>query len=347
MADPKESLSDSKEKDNAQYLKRREQVRRAQRTHRERKEAYIKSLEGEVLQLRTNEAKILQETRNLHSEIGRLRSILDQNGIPHALPQGFVLPSHPPSESSGPPSLSSVSILSNPHQQQQLHIGGPGSQFYLSDSDGSPPSGGTAESSRGLRRKLSFFKGRGRSESDSQDGSSSASGHLQPSPAADISTIAQSASNMSLRDMDQTSLGMEFVLTLEAPCLHHTQGEANHTHLDPTGHALTMTAPLLFQNPHQQPVDTSSSKQRAWETPHIGLEKLLSLSSNFELADELTPVQAWHQIRTHPDFEGVPVPHLKRFTEDMLKHVKCYGYEDNFSLNSTSCSGDEFLSDFG
>ncbi|KFZ22827.1 hypothetical protein V502_02692 [Pseudogymnoascus sp. VKM F-4520 (FW-2644)] len=66
--------------------KRRELVRKAQRTHRERKEIYIKSLETEVLQLRTNEANLLQETSKLYAEIGQLRRLLTDLGVP--LPLG-------------------------------------------------------------------------------------------------------------------------------------------------------------------------------------------------------------------------------------------------------------------
>jgi hypothetical protein len=177
-------------------------------THRERKEAYIKSLENEVLQLRTNEAKILQETRTLYSEIGRLKRILDQHGIPYG--GTSYAPSSQPSDSSGAPSLSSVSILSNPHRQQQIHIRSPqqssGNEFYLSESDGSQSTGAPKD----LRSKRSFFRRRGHSESDS-NAESNASGQA-PSP-ADISSISASAQNMNLRDMDQNQLGMEFVLT--------------------------------------------------------------------------------------------------------------------------------------
>ncbi|KAF2017232.1 hypothetical protein BU24DRAFT_146441 [Aaosphaeria arxii CBS 175.79] len=81
MADSKNCSSDSKDKNDAAYLKRREQVRRAQRTHRERKEAYIKTLENEVLQLRTNETRIVREGSALQAEVERLRSLLDQQYI--------------------------------------------------------------------------------------------------------------------------------------------------------------------------------------------------------------------------------------------------------------------------
>jgi hypothetical protein len=117
------------------------------------------------------------------------------------------------------------------------------------------------------------------------------------------------------------------VHSLESPCLHHTQGEAHESHA-PTGHALTASAPLLFQSPRQPVPTTAQRNPPQWETSNLGLEKLLSLSSNIPLTDEVTPVQAWHQIRSHPDFDSVEVPSLRRMTEDMLKHVKCYGYEE-------------------
>ncbi|KAF2659381.1 hypothetical protein K491DRAFT_689253 [Lophiostoma macrostomum CBS 122681] len=320
--DPKDSApGDPKDKDNAAYLKRREQVRRAQRTHRERKEAYIKQLENEVLQLRTNEAKILTETRTLAFDIARFKKILDHHGIPHDHPSGYVTP--PQTSGISPTgSTSSIGIFTNPLGQQQLHFPSLGSQhsggteFYLSESDGSQG----AESHKAPRRKLSFFRSRDRSES----GSNADSG----GPAAsttDLSALSAPISNLSLGDMDQTNLGMEFVLSLEAPCLHHTQGDPHEPHT-PTGHALTATAPLLFQAPTQPVPTTGTAHPPRWDTPHLGLEKLLELSQNIELEDELTPVQAWNQIRCHPDFDAVDVGGLRRLTEGMLKHVKCYGF---------------------
>lgn len=146
----------------------------------------------------------------------------------------------------------------------------------------------------------------------------------------DISAIASQASNLNLRDVNQTNLGMEFVLTLESPCLHHTQPSDSHT---PTHHALTASAPILFQSPTQpartEVTATTSPPAPSWEMPNMGLEKLLSLSGSIPLTDELTPVQAWHQIRTHPEFENMEVGGLRKLTQDMLKNVKCHGYDNN------------------
>jgi hypothetical protein len=52
------------------------------RTHRERKEAYTKSLEAEVVQLHANEARMLHETKTLQKEIDILKNLLTINGIP-------------------------------------------------------------------------------------------------------------------------------------------------------------------------------------------------------------------------------------------------------------------------
>jgi len=58
----------------------------------------------------------------------------------------------------------------------------------------------------------------------------------------------------------------------------------------------------------------------------MSLEKLLELSSNFELTDELTPVQAWHLIRSHPSFEAMEITRLKTLTQELLNHIECHGY---------------------
>ncbi|KAF2798912.1 hypothetical protein K505DRAFT_266757 [Melanomma pulvis-pyrius CBS 109.77] len=314
----KGSEGDPKDKDSVAYRKRREQVRKAQRTHRERKESYIKALENEVLQRRTNEAKILQEQRNLNAEVARLKRILDRSGVPYDASQGHVQlpPSLDLSSAPSSASLSSVGILTSPFHQQQLHVCSPqtsgGSQFFFSESssEASPPAG-----SGKAKQKHSFFRSRGRSEASDADSSS----------AADIAASSTNAPGKHIRDLDQTNLGMEFVLTLEAPCLHHTQNAPGESHT-PTGHALTASAPLLFQSP-TQPVNTSTTKFPPWETPNIGLEKLLSLSFNFELDDgEVTPVQAWQQIRAHPEFGALEVKNLRWLVEELGKGAKCHGF---------------------
>ena len=140
------------------------------RTHRERKEAYIKQLENEVLQLRTNEAKITSESRDLQNQIACFKKILDHHGIPHDHPSGYITPPGTAGHSSSD-SMSSLSIFLNPQLgHQQLHFANPQqggrSDFYLCESDGSTASH-SAESQKAPRKKLSFFRSKDRSQSGS------------------------------------------------------------------------------------------------------------------------------------------------------------------------------------
>lgn len=55
------------------------------------------------------------------------------------------------------------------------------------------------------------------------------------------------------------------------------------------------------------------------------LDKLLALSANFKLVGEVTPIQAWQQIVSHPQFRTIGIETMRRLVEQLLWHVKCYG----------------------
>ncbi|KAJ5590237.1 hypothetical protein N7450_004209 [Penicillium hetheringtonii] len=57
--------------------KRREQLRKAQRTHRQRKDKYYKSLESEVLRLRTSEVALTLQVRDLRNHIEVLQGTVE------------------------------------------------------------------------------------------------------------------------------------------------------------------------------------------------------------------------------------------------------------------------------
>ncbi|KAJ0350255.1 hypothetical protein KNSL1_004160 [Colletotrichum chrysophilum] len=69
--------------DSKPALTRRQELnRQAQRTHRERKELYIKALEDEVLRLKEIFSNISQDKDKVAEENRQLKQILAQNGIP-------------------------------------------------------------------------------------------------------------------------------------------------------------------------------------------------------------------------------------------------------------------------
>jgi hypothetical protein len=93
------------------------------RTHRERKEAYTKCLENEVVQLRANEARIMQETKTLYAEINLLRNTLRQNGIPVPTALQQNLPGTVPGMDLGEPTFSlSIKNATSKSEHQRIHI---------------------------------------------------------------------------------------------------------------------------------------------------------------------------------------------------------------------------------
>ncbi|OCK76870.1 hypothetical protein K432DRAFT_334922 [Lepidopterella palustris CBS 459.81] len=313
-------------KENNAYLKRREQVRKAQRTHRERKEAYIKSLEYEVLQLRANEAKIMNETKSLYTEIGKLKGILTAHGI--ELPSNQINISdayNTPFGDALPATNASVGIRQNARKEQQIHMLNaagnafqPGDDFFLSLSDSFTD--GSASSPPSRWNMFSRKKDNRTTESSTGNGFSS---FPASSPHNGNSGSTSAASPSSLRELDLTSVGTEFVLTLESPCLHHSQGDPRDLE-NPSGHALSLSSTLLFQSP-AAPVPTNT-EGATWEVPSLGLERLLELSSKIDLDGEVTPIQAWNLIRQHPMFEDMGVDVLRKLTERLRKEVRCFGF---------------------
>jgi hypothetical protein len=105
------------------HLIRTNLVEHHHRTHRERKEAYTKSLENQVVQLRANEAMILQESKWLYSEITALRQIIADHDM--QLPSSIV-PSQPGVavnlRSQGDAFDLSIRFTDSKHKQRQIHV---------------------------------------------------------------------------------------------------------------------------------------------------------------------------------------------------------------------------------
>ncbi|TLD06499.1 uncharacterized protein PgNI_09001 [Pyricularia grisea] len=77
--------------DSKPALTRRQELnRQAQRTHRERKELYIKALEDEVLRLKETYSNVSQAKDNLSNENRQLKQLLAQHGISFGGTIGFA-----------------------------------------------------------------------------------------------------------------------------------------------------------------------------------------------------------------------------------------------------------------
>lgn len=120
--------------------------------------------------------------------------------------------------------------------------------------------------------------------------------------------------------LDNPQIGIDFVLSLEQPCLGHTRSEGGISSEVPSGHALTAQAPLLTAAP---PTVTTSS---SWQIPAIEIDRLLDLSSQLNLLGEVTPVQAWARLRSHPGFQKMDRGSLESLKQALMAEVHCYGY---------------------
>ncbi|KAK6405812.1 hypothetical protein LTR95_018728, partial [Oleoguttula sp. CCFEE 5521] len=130
--------------DSKPALTRRQELnRQAQRTHRERKELYIKALEQEVLRLKEIYASSSQERDAYAAENRKLRDLLAQHGIsydPSADPIAFSRPQ----SNYGPSSGSSMSGSYGPASE------GTGSNFSPPPQSNGPGSASVAASQRSL-----------------------------------------------------------------------------------------------------------------------------------------------------------------------------------------------------
>lgn len=80
----------------------------------------MKSLEKEVLQLRTNEAQLLQKSKTLHAEIIRLQGILTEHKIPHV--SDIFENQTPPTDDDFNYPVSSAMVFLDEHRSSNPHI---------------------------------------------------------------------------------------------------------------------------------------------------------------------------------------------------------------------------------
>ncbi|KAG7137206.1 hypothetical protein HYQ45_005357 [Verticillium longisporum] len=225
------------------------QAQRGNRTHRERKELYIKALEDDVLRLKEIFSNMSQDKDKVAEENKQLRQLLTQHGIPLSSVGLDDTCSPRPSRRNPPPP---------PGQQQQQY-----------------PQHGTSQ-------------------------------HLP--------------GQYGLNGVDYEQAGIDFVLTLEKPCMNHMPWlleRSSEMGGEPCGHALMASCPpepfpeltpdIPFGYAHVN--GDLNSGQRTWELSKADLGTLLALSKRLNLDGEITPAE---------DFA--------KLTEELSTKIRCYGF---------------------
>lgn len=120
--------------------------------------------------------------------------------------------------------------------------------------------------------------------------------------------------------------GIDFVLGLERVCLDH---HAVHSvDFEGTGHEMMLMSPIMSRSPPlQQTTEPGSGLPDGakWSVPAVELERLLEFADRLRLEGEITPVEAWQQIRQHPNFPNLTRDGLDTIKAVLLPEVKCYG----------------------
>ncbi|KAI9668749.1 MAG: hypothetical protein M1831_000818 [Alyxoria varia] len=357
------------------YERRRAQVRKAQRNHRERKENYIKALEAEVVKLRkqnqtdAHDLAVLEQalrsfnipvparSRRLSNDPSPESSVVSLGAKPtlhickpggkgsQALQIASVSPSQSytgttsqqPYQSLNQTASNDLSGLEVGSNQRNTaggfasgFAGAPG--FGESDLNSFMPTGSEAGAlspgqgmqptdlrSTSVRPSVSnasaaspafsqadaFFKTPSPRQNASSAASSPPQGAMTPTPANNY------LNNPSL-------IAMDFVLSLEHPCMGHAdetrKGTGAHTHM------------ASHQVMYNAPPDLSGAAN--WSVPNADIDKLLALAGTFQLKGEITPVQAWYRLITHPKCGQMAQQPgwIQRFKEQISRDMKCYGF---------------------
>lgn len=263
--------------------RRQELNRQAQRTHRERKELYIKALEDEVLRLKEVFSNVSIDREKLADENKRLKDALNSAGLSSPSPNtAGSSTSQGPSSSSActPPLTSNSTAPSIPSPNQGVISMGQSTSTWQQPND------------------------------------------------------FQQALSQTGRAVEQA--GIDFVLTLEKPCMAHIQfmvERAADPDGEPCGHALMACCPP-DPSPEARPgvpfgnanVPASCGLQKTWDLPKADLATLLDLSKRFDLDGEVTPIMAWGMLLCHPRAKELGVDDYRVLTEQLVRKVRCYGF---------------------
>ncbi|KAI5926237.1 hypothetical protein F4810DRAFT_707849 [Camillea tinctor] len=274
-------------------------------SYRDRKDAYIKSLETEITRSRASEATLIFESEKLRNRVNTLTKMLLQNGIDiPAQEDSASLVGH------SNPEMYAHEIRSNA-KDNFIH----GKEMITEHDVLFDTRAPGSSSAIGRRIDLPLRQDHQRKEIL----------YTESPPETQNTPSSSFTNNTRLCELDPAILGMDFVLTLESPCLGHLHGDPDQPD-EPNGHALTTSAQIEFSTPLSYLRPHEPRDKPGHQAPAAVLSRLLDLATNLCADGELTPIQAWNYVRCQPHFGGVEVRSLRNLEERLRKTVKCHGF---------------------
>lgn len=118
------------------------------------------------------------------------------------------------------------------------------------------------------------------------------------------------------------------IYRLERPCLGHIEVDLTKSS-EPSGHVLTASMPLLktCHYPH-----SFTDESPSLELSKAIFDRLTKLSVELVNDDELSPIQLWNYIIAQQLTDKLNISELRVLAENLLHHVKCYGYVQTRAL---------------
>ncbi|KAE8394806.1 hypothetical protein BDV23DRAFT_126017 [Aspergillus alliaceus] len=329
--------------DSRPALTRRQELnRQAQRTHRERKEQYMRALETEVSRLReayTQEISAANLTVHQHREMVRslsnenniLKEILAANGINYEaeVERRRAERTSPTNGTYQPSPFASSSIGSQPAAVAPSAPSAPSAQQAYT----TPPTTVSAPSSSlsPIANGIEHIDVSPTQELTPQNQNYSAA----PCDAlATLDRIAP-ASRQPLQPAgifeNDPQLQVDFILTLESPCREHTDylcrrsiTEADDEDMPFSGHALMASCPppsYISNTTPEQPFP-----HQTYDLPHANLTTLLNLSRQLVTDGQITPIMALQCLKNHEMYGSLTRGDIKIIIETLNTKVRCYGF---------------------
>ncbi|KAJ5081254.1 hypothetical protein N7456_013492 [Penicillium angulare] len=352
-ANPKKITRDGQEPkrrgpkpDSKPALTRRQELnRQAQRTHRERKEQYMRALETEVSRLReayTNEISdanvtIQQQKEVLHTmrdENEILKEILIANGIQfepelerrraERAAAGGYQSSPVAGSSNGSHTAAFSNSISNTISHQNTTPGTSISTGMSPRATGGIDHPDVSPAMAFAPQQQVYHSGPGE-QSVSFD--RSACQAVDPVVPAAIKGAAMKGGVFET----DPQLQIDFILTLEGPCREHTDylcrrsvTEADDEDMPFSGHALMATCPP----PSYIATTTAETPypHKAPNLPHANLSTLLNLSRQLVTDGQITPIMALQCLKNHELYPSLRREDIRIIIDTLNTKVRCYGF---------------------
>ncbi|EAS37017.1 uncharacterized protein CIMG_02371 [Coccidioides immitis RS] len=306
--------------------RRQELNRQAQRTHRERKEQYIRALEIEISRLREGYANDINSANmSLHQQRQTLESQKEENRILREI-------------------LLSHGFNVDAELEQRRGMTRAGSQRSYQESSAQSHSAGYPSGTHYMTPDTTVSAGRspGAPGSDFADAQPTSSPYSYQGPKTQKSCQPAISSEISIPSGDHSTvadvpgifdrdpqLGIDFILTLEGQCRDHIERLCRRAHDAEdqdmvAGHILMATCPppsvvASASRGYEYPVKT-------YDLPPANLNTLLNLSRQLVTDNEITPIMALQSLKNHEMYHLLTKDDIRRVMDDLVAKVRCYGF---------------------